>query len=166
MQVQEQNQEQNQGAVTGDDQARAESLAAIALQVGGDETNAGAPEGVPAAVPMGAEQEAKEVIEFGCSLFVPLYPSLAQVWTPEVRGNIATAAAPLMEKYGVTLGGIFDQWGAEIRFAMVAFPVASATVGAIKHDNAARKAAAEEAERKAKEKAGNKPVEAVPSANG
>ena len=40
-----------------------------------------------------------------------------------------------MEKYGLSVGGLFDRWGAEITLAATAFPVALATWQGIKADS-------------------------------
>ena len=54
-----------------------------------------------------------------------------------------------MEKYGLSLGTLFERWGAEINFALVAVPLVGETLKAVKADNQARK---EAAEREAREK--------------
>jgi hypothetical protein len=137
------------GAEIGDP-ARAESLAAIQGQVIDAEPVEGAQAGgCSGGVPMDASTEARELIRFATALFFPLYPSLARIYTEPRQEQLAVVSAPLMAKYGLSLGAIFERWGAEINFALVALPLAGETVKAIKADNQARK---EAAEREAKEK--------------
>ncbi|MEC4722946.1 hypothetical protein RY831_27685 [Noviherbaspirillum sp. CPCC 100848] len=144
----EQNEQEN-GAVAGpDDQARAESLAAIQGEVLDAEPVEGTGEGgYSGTVPMNPADEAKDLIQFGLSLFMPLYPSLEVIYTPEKQERLAAVTGPLMAKYNLSLGSIFEKWGAEINFAIVALPLAAETAKAVRADNAAREAAA----RKAKE---------------
>lgn len=67
-------------------------------------------------------------------LLAPLYPSVAAIYTPETCKALGDAAAPVLEKYGVSVGGLFDRWGAEITLASVAVPVALQTMQAIRAD--------------------------------
>lgn len=137
------------------DQARAESLAAIQGQV----IEAGPVEGAQGAggsggSPIDASQEAREVIRFAATLFFPLYPSLERVYTEQRQEQLAQVSAPLMQKYGLSLGTLFERWGAEINFALVAVPLVGETVKAVKADNQARLLKErEEQERKEKEAA-------------
>jgi hypothetical protein len=71
--------------------------------------------------------EARDLIRFVVGVFVPLYPKLEAVYTAERQDALAQASVPLMEKYGVTMGGMFERWGPEIRFALVAVPLAMET---------------------------------------
>lgn len=146
----QQNEQENAAVATPEDQARAESLAAIQGQVlDAEPVETGATEGVSGGVSLDAATEAREVIRFATTLFFPLYPSLARVYTEERQEQLAQVSAPLMQKYGLSLGMLFERWGAEINFAIVALPLAKETASAIKHDNQVRK---EALEREAKEK--------------
>lgn len=102
---------------------------------------AGAAEQATAA--MDYRAEAKGLIDFAVTLFVPLFPSLESVYTEPARVNLANVSAPLMEKYGWSMGSIFEKWGAEINFAMIAVPLAIQTNKAITADMAARRAEAD-----------------------
>lgn len=137
---------QGQGA----DDGRAESLAALNAQV-----DSGAVAGVadPGAVAGLADpvEEAKNVIAFAVALFVPLYPSLERVFSEGQQERLAAVSVPLMQKYDISLGGIFERWGPEINFALVAVPMAQATVAAVRADKAALAAAQEAAEKQARE---------------
>ncbi|HYD63319.1 MAG TPA: hypothetical protein VEC35_23385 [Noviherbaspirillum sp.] len=146
--------QENAAVAAPEDQARAESLAAIQGQVLEAEPVEGTGEGagaggVSGTVPMSPADEARDLIQFGLSLFAPLYPSLERIYTPDKQERLAQVTGPLMAKYNLSLGAIFEKWGPEINFAIVALPLAAETAKAIKADNAARKAAAE---REAKEK--------------
>ena len=84
------------------------------------------------------QAEALAVVDFCAKLGAEFFPTLAKVYTPETVAKLAAAAAPLLQKYGVTMGGLFATWGAEINFAMVALPVVIQTRDAIRHDLATR----------------------------
>lgn len=98
--------------------------------------------------------EAGDVIRFGVALFVPLYPSLATVYSDAQQERLAQATAPLLAKYGITMGGLFERWGPEINFLIVAGPLAMETAKAIRLDSAARRA---------KPEPGSKPEPAQPA---
>lgn len=138
------------------DQAQAESFAAIQAQVLDAEPVEDAQgQGVSGGVPMDPYTEAREIIRFATTLFFPLYPSLARVYTEERQEQLAVVSAPLMRKYGLSLGALFERWGAEINFAIVAAPLAGETAKAIKADNQARELAAKEAEAKERQERPN-----------
>lgn len=101
---------------------------------------------VPAAVPEQPEApkadvagEVAALLKMVAGMLAPAFPSLATIYTDETCRNLGTAAAPVMEKYGVSVGGLFDRWGAEITLAATALPVALATYQGIKGDMAERK---------------------------
>lgn len=83
--------------------------------------------------------EARNLIEFAVTLFVPLFPSLANVYTDAAKVALANASAPMMEKYNMSMGGLFEKWGPEINFAMVSFPLGLQTYRAIQADLAERR---------------------------
>ena len=99
---------------------------------------------VEQAAPVDYVGEASEIVELAYDGLSPIWPSLANVYTPEVRGKIAKRAAPLMEKYGLTFGGMLEKWGAEIMFAVTVVPLIAPTAKAIAADNLAAKIAAGE----------------------
>ncbi|MBZ0105536.1 MAG: hypothetical protein K8H84_07875 [Sulfuricella denitrificans] len=88
---------------------------------------------------MDYHKEAKGLIDFALSLFVPIFPSLDAIYTEQARMNLANASGPLMEKYDFSLGSLFERWGPEINFAMVAFPLSAQTYKAVKADIEAAK---------------------------
>lgn len=93
-----------------------------------------------------AEVEAAElaaILQAMTSLFVPLFPSLAAVYTPEACRSLAAATVPFMRKRGWTLPGIMAAWAEEIALAVVAFPLAFATWTAVNADIAQAKAKAD-----------------------
>jgi hypothetical protein len=130
----------------------APEIASIAAQAAADEALKTAAEPVidqqgnvveqPA--PVDYVGEASEIVELAFDGLSPIWPSLAHVYTPEVRGKIAQRAAPLMEKYGLTFGGMLEKWGAEIMFAVTVVPLIAPTAKAIAADNLAAKIAAGE----------------------
>lgn len=87
-----------------------------------------------AAAGMDYKAEALGLINFAAALFIPLFPSLEPIYTEPTRENLANVSAPLMEKYGWSMGSFFEKWGAEINFAMLAIPLSIATYRAIEAD--------------------------------
>lgn len=94
------------------------------------------------ALPADPASEAADLIRFAVALFVPLYPSLQAVYHDAAQAKLAQAAGPVMAKYGLTMGGLFEKWGPEIQLAIVGVPLAIETGKAMRADNAARLAAA------------------------
>lgn len=92
--------------------------------------------------------EARGLIDFAVSLFTPLFPSLAAIYTEPAKASLAGATAPLMEKYNFSMGKLFERWGAEINFAIVAMPLGLQTYQAVKLDIASRKEKAEQTAKK------------------
>lgn len=68
----------------------------------------------------------------------PFFPSVAKIWTDDKQRAVAAAAAPVMEKYGFTLGDFMAGWREEITLAVVAGPVILETIDGIKADRAAK----------------------------
>lgn len=91
-------------------------------------------------------QEAKGLVDTAVAIAVPFCPALEKIYDEAARDRLARAAAPLMAKYGVSVGGIFAKWKEEIDFAFVALPLALATIQAVKAQQAAKKTAANAAE--------------------
>lgn len=75
--------------------------------------------------------EARGVIGFICISACAVFPCLAPIYTEEKREQLAQVTAPLLEQYGVDLGGIMGKYGNWINFAMVAAPLASQTYQAM-----------------------------------
>lgn len=86
--------------------------------------------------------EARDLLDFAYESLVPLYPSLAKVYTDDARQRIAIAGGRLLRKYGVDMATLFGQWGDEIAFAMVTLPLVVPTVQAIREDRAKAEAIA------------------------
>lgn len=100
----------------------------------------------PGAVP---EQEAIRVdvaaevaalLKVVAGILTPAFPCLAGIYTESTCRSLGEATAPVLDKYGLSVGALFDRWGAEITLAAVALPVGLATVQGIKADMAARRA--------------------------
>lgn len=120
-----------------------EDLSAIAAQAAADpdlrvDADTGN-EPVPAE-PVDYHQEARDILDFALDSIIPLYPCLESVYTPDKREKLASAAARLMEKYGLTMGDILSKWWPEINFAMVVIPLGMQTVKALKAAKAAQAA--------------------------
>jgi hypothetical protein len=99
----------------------------------------GAPSEAPPA-PVDRAAEATDLVEFCSTLLFPLWPRLETVYLPAVRARLAGAAVPLMAKYDFSLSDFFKAWMPEIGFAMVAVPLVTPTLQAIRADRAERKA--------------------------
>lgn len=78
-----------------------------------------------------------------------LYPSTPPILTPKQQ-RFAAALAKVMEKHSWSMAGILGKWGAEIELAFVGASLAIPLAKAIRADRAADKAAADQAERIAK----------------
>lgn len=101
-------------------------------------------QGEPAAAGPDPLSEIDGMIQIVVGLLGPVYPSLAKVYTPATRQQLAGAIVPVMEKHGWSLGSLYGEWAEEITLAMVALPVGLATWAAVKADNAARVKAQQE----------------------
>lgn len=117
-----------------------EAAADITRAVDGVSAQLGAPGAVSQPAPVDYLAEAKNLIEFAHGLYVPLFPSLEKVYTPDVRARIAAAAAPVMQKYSFDLGAFFGRFGPEIGLVMVVVPLVPPTITAVRADRAARDA--------------------------
>lgn len=70
----------------------------------------------------------------------PFFPSVPRIWTKEKQSAVAAAAAPVMAKYGFTLGDFMGAYKEEIALLLVAGPVILETIDGVKADRAAAKA--------------------------
>lgn len=104
---------------------------------------AAASTGEPAPLPPDPAAEFGIILTMARAVLAPLYPSLGAIYTDAVIEQLGTAAAPVMQKYGVTSGGVLERFGPEITLAVVAGPIALQTVKAIRHDNEERRKARE-----------------------
>lgn len=112
---------------------------AAALDVAADAAAPGAAEEAPAA---DVAAEIAALLKTASAMLTPAFPSLSEIYNDVTCRQLGEAAAPVLAKYGVSLGGIFDRWGPEITLAAVALPVSIATYKGIKADSAARSAPA------------------------
>ena len=85
-------------------------------------------------------QEAAELLRFVLALVVPYCRSLGEVWTRDAQTEFCAAAAPVMEKYGFTLGALKAL--PEIRLALVAVPLLVKSAECVRLEIEARRAAA------------------------
>lgn len=105
------------------------------------------PNAPPAAAPVDFMVDARGLCDFTAEGLGALYPSTLKVLDAEKRERFAAALAPVMEKYGLSLGAIFGRWGAEINLAFVTVTLAVPLANAIKSDRAAIRAEQDQAER-------------------
>lgn len=121
-----------------------EELQALEAQAAAIDAEAATPD--PAAAPeaeavkVDVAAEVAALIETAAGLLTPAFPCLATIYTTATCRRLGEAAAPVMDKYGLSVGGLFDRWGAEITLAAVALPIAMATAQGIKADRAKRRA--------------------------
>lgn len=120
------------------DQLEAAAAAIDAAAEAGPEVIPGAE--VPPPPDVAAEVSALLLAVAG--ILTPAFPSLARIYDEPTCKRLGAATAPVLEKYGVSVGGLFDRFGAEISLIATAFPVAVATVQGVKSDLAARRQAA------------------------
>lgn len=107
----------------------------------------GAADLAPAAAEQPAADPAAEVaalLSLLAGILAPLFPSLPGIYTEPTCKRLGDAAAPVLLKYEVSVGGLFDRWGPEIGLAAAALPVAIATAQGIKADLAARRKKADD----------------------
>ncbi len=88
--------------------------------------------------PMDFPGEAKMLISTLVLIAGPFFPSVPKVWTAEKQAAVAAAAAPVMEKYGFTLGDFMGAYKEEIALLFVAGPLVLETIDGIKADRAAK----------------------------
>lgn len=70
----------------------------------------------------------------------PLFPSLKEIYTPEVTQAAAQAIAAVCNKHGWLQGGMMGKWGEEIACAAIVGPLAFQTYQGVRADLAARAA--------------------------
>jgi len=115
------------------------SIMAAAAADTGTATGQDAPGAAPGAAPiLDYGKEAADLVEFANAIYTPLWPSLSTVYTDEVRSKIAAAVAPVLQKYGFSLGDFFGKWAPEIGLAVTLAPLIPPTLAAIRADRAVR----------------------------
>jgi hypothetical protein len=101
---------------------------------------------VPPPDPVDYMGDARGIIDIAAESLAAFYPSTAPILNDEKRNKIAAAAAPVMEKYGLSVGGFLAKFGPEIGLCFALAQVAIPLANAIRADRAA---AAAEARREA-----------------
>jgi hypothetical protein len=116
-------------------------LAALAAEAAALETTTAPPDpnAPPAEAPVDYLTDAKGIVDMASEALGAFYPSTLAVLVPEKRERIAGALAPVMQKYGFTLGVIFGRWGEEIALAFALAQVAIPITTAIRKDQAEAK---------------------------
>lgn len=117
-----------------------ETLADLANEAAAVEA-AAAPAAAPdadAPPPADVPAEVAALVKMVAGMLTPAFPCLAEIYNEATCQQLGAAAAPVMDKYGLSVGGLFDRWGAEITLAAVALPVGLATMKGVKADIAAR----------------------------
>jgi len=126
-----------------------EVLDALALQCAAADALAGVgigietPDGLPAedapAAAVDYLTEAQGVVDMVAAMIVGYCPDCAPLWETDTKHRVAAALAPVMEKYGASVGAIPP----ELLLAIVLVPVLLQTANKISAYNAAKKAVAD-----------------------
>lgn len=116
-------------------EAEAAAMTAAASPIPGQETAA------PAEQPVDYLTDAQGIVDMGAAALGAWYPRTEPVLNDAARGKLAAAVAPVMEKYGLTLGALFGRWGAEINLAFALVSLGVPIAKAISADRAEQKAA-------------------------
>jgi len=116
-------------------------LAALAAEAQALETETAPvdPAAPQEAAPVDYLTDAAGIVDMASEALGAFYPSTLAVLVPEKRQRIAAALAPVMAKYGVSLGLIFGRFGEEIALAFALAQVAIPITTAIRHDQAEAK---------------------------
>lgn len=80
--------------------------------------------------------DARGLVDIAAETLGAFYPSTAAVLTADKRDRIAAAAAPVLEKYGFSLGAFLGRFGPEIGLAFALGQVAIPLANAIRADRA------------------------------
>lgn len=83
-------------------------------------------------------QQIHMVLSLAVPILSPMFPSLAEIYTDHQNQIVGAALAPVLTKYGITLGGMTDK--PEIAALIVLAPLALATYKGVKSDIEARNA--------------------------
>jgi hypothetical protein len=113
--------------------------------------------------------DAKELLEFAHESLAPLYPRATAIYTPEIRERLSVRVGALMDKYGLSMGGVMEQWGAEIGLLVTIVPLIGKTAQAVAADNAewqASQAKAAEQQTEGQAKGGQTQIVDVPKPGG
>jgi len=105
--------------------------------------------------------EMSALLQIVAGMFSPLFPSLANVYTPQSCDALASAAIPVMAKHGWSVSGLLGNYAEEVALLAVAAPMALATYGGIKADIASAKSKAKAKDEEASEQIAKTAVEAV-----
>lgn len=87
--------------------------------------------------PIDYAADARGLVDITAETLGAFYPSTAAVLTADKRDRIAAAAAPVLEKYGFSLGAFLGRFGPEIGLAFALGQVAIPLAKAIRADRAA-----------------------------
>lgn len=92
----------------------------------------------PMAAPL--NEEIAGLLQALSAVAAPMFPSLADIYTPQQCASIGAALAPVCHKHGWLQDGVGGKWGEEIMALAVVGPVAFQTYAAIRHDIDAKQA--------------------------
>jgi hypothetical protein len=81
-------------------------------------------------------QQIHMVLSIAVPMLSPMFPSLADIYTDHQNQIVGAALAPVLTKYGISLGGMSDK--PEIAALIVLGPLAFATYKGVKSDIEAR----------------------------
>lgn len=118
------------------------------------------PEVLQAAQIATEQAEIEGILTIVSSIFMPVFPSLKEIYTADTIKSIASATVPVMVKHGWSAGAMLGKWAEELALAAVVLPVGFATYKGVQADIKA----AEDAEKakKAESQAASQPEIEVP----
>jgi hypothetical protein len=91
------------------------------------ESEAAAPmPGEPA--PIDPKEEVADVLKLVRDLIGPLLPYIPQIYTDEVCAEVAGKTVPVLDKYGIAIGGVGGLLGPELALAALVLPLGYVTV--------------------------------------
>lgn len=88
-------------------------------------------------VPVDYQGEAAMLLNLGVTMAGQFWPCVPAIWTKDKQTAVAAAAAPVMEKYGFTLGDFMGAYKEEIGLLFVAGPLVLQTLDAVKAEKIA-----------------------------
>lgn len=119
------------------EQERDPALDALLKQAEEVDEGAAAPE-VDAAPqppePVNSVEQVAGMLSLAVGLLVPMFPSLAKVYTEQTIQALAGVTVPLANKHGWNINGMLGGYAEEIAFAAVALPLGLATYQVVLHD--------------------------------
>jgi hypothetical protein len=78
--------------------------------------------------PIDPKEEVADVLKFVRDLIGPFLPYIPEIYTDEVCGEVAAKTVPVLDKYGIAIGGVGGLLGPELALAALVVPLGIITV--------------------------------------